>query len=141
MFGLELGWLPVGGWNDGALANRVLPILVLSAPQIAAIARLTRAAMIDALASPSSRTLRAYGLGRRTILMHAFRAALLPLVSYLGPAAAALTTGSVVVETIFGIPASGAISSKRRSTATIPWRSAWRRPSSFSTSSSTSPIR
>ena len=107
VFGLKLGWLPVGGWNGGALANRVLPILVLAAPQIAAIARLTRAAMIDALASPSSRTLRAYGLGRRAILTHAFRAALLPLVSYLGPAAAALTTGSVVVETIFGIPGLG----------------------------------
>jgi oligopeptide transport system permease protein len=107
VFGLELGWLPAGGWNGGALANRILPVLILAAPQIAAIARLTRAAMIDALASPSSRTLRAYGLGRRTILTHAFRAAALPLVSYLGPAAAALTTGSVVVETIFGIPGLG----------------------------------
>ncbi len=58
--------------------------------------------MIDALASPSTRTLCAYGLGRRTILMHAFRAAALPLVSYLGPAAG-LMTGSVVVETIFDI--------------------------------------
>ncbi len=107
VFGLRLGWLPVGGWNDGALANRVLPIAILAAPQVAAIARLTRAAMIDALTSPSSRTLRAYGLGRKTILAHAFRAASLPLVSYLGPAAAALTTGSVVVETIFGIPGLG----------------------------------
>ncbi len=107
VFGLWLGWLPVGGWNEGALANRVLPVLILAAPQVAAIARLTRAAMIEALASPASRTMRAYGLARRTILARAFRAALLPLVSYLGPAAAALTTGSVVVETIFGIPGVG----------------------------------
>jgi oligopeptide transport system permease protein len=107
VFGLWLGWLPVGGWNGGAVANRVLPILILAAPQIAAIARLTRAAMIEALAAPSSRTLRAYGLPRKTVLAHAFRAAMLPLISYLGPAAAGLTTGSVVVETIFGIPGVG----------------------------------
>jgi oligopeptide transport system permease protein len=107
VFGLWLGWLPVGGWNQGALANRVLPVLILAAPQVAAIARLTRAAMVEALAAPASRTLRAYGLGRRTILAQAFGAALLPLISYLGPAAAGLTTGSVVVETIFGIPGVG----------------------------------
>ena len=107
VFGLWLGWLPVGGWNEGALANRVLPVLILAAPQVAAIARLARAAMIEALASSASRTMRAYGLKRRTILARAFRAALLPLISYLGPAAAALTTGSVVVETIFGIPGVG----------------------------------
>jgi oligopeptide transport system permease protein len=107
VFGLWLGWLPVGGWNEGAVANRVLPVLILAAPQVAAISRLTRAAMIEALAAPPSRTLRAYGLDRRVILGHAFRAALLPLISYLGPAVAGLTTGSVVVETIFGIPGVG----------------------------------
>src|SRR5271165_4503106 len=63
VFGLWLGWLPVGGWNEGALANRVLPIVILALPQVGAIARLTRAAMVEALAAPSSRTLRAYGLG------------------------------------------------------------------------------
>jgi oligopeptide transport system permease protein len=107
VFGLWLGWLPVGGWNGGAPANFVLPVLILAAPQIAAVARLTRASMIEALAAPASRTLRAYGLTRGVILAHAFRAAALPLLSYLGPAAAALTTGSVVVETIFGIPGVG----------------------------------
>ena len=107
VFGLWLGWLPVGGWNEGAPANRVLPVLILAAPQVGAFARLARAAMIEALASPASRTMRAYGLKRRTILARAFRAALLPLISYFGPAAAALTTGSVVVETIFGIPGVG----------------------------------
>jgi oligopeptide transport system permease protein len=107
VFGLWLGWLPVGGWNGGAPANIVLPVLILAAPQIAAVARLTRAAMIEALAAPASLTLRAYGLTRGVVLAHAYRAAALPLVSYLGPAAAALATGSVVVETIFGIPGLG----------------------------------
>ena len=106
-FGLWLKVLPVGGYAEGAPRNLVLPILVLAAPQIAAVARLTRAAMIEALAAPASRTLRAYGLPRRVVLAHAFRAALIPLVSYLGPAAAAVMTGSVVVETIFGIPGVG----------------------------------
>jgi oligopeptide transport system permease protein len=107
LFGLWLKWLPVGGYDEGAPRNLILPILVLAAPQVAAVARLTRASMIEALAAPASRTLRAYGLPRRVVLMHAFRAALIPLVSYLGPAAAAVMTGSVVVETIFGIPGVG----------------------------------
>jgi oligopeptide transport system permease protein len=105
--GLWLNVLPVGGYAEGAPLNLVLPIVVLAAPQVAAVARLTRAAMIEALAAPASRTLRAYGLPRRVVLAHAFRAALIPLVSYLGPAAAAVMTGSVVVETIFGIPGVG----------------------------------
>ena len=85
----------------------MLPVIVLAAPQIAAVARLTRSAMVEALAAPAARTLRAYGLPRRVVLAHAFRAALIPLISYLGPAAAAVMTGSVVVETIFGIPGVG----------------------------------
>ena len=107
VFALWLKMLPVGGYGDGAARNLVLPVIVLAAPQVAAVARFTRAAMIEALASPSSRTLRAYGLPRRVVLTHAFRAALIPLVSYLGPAAAAIMTGSVVVETVFGIPGVG----------------------------------
>ena len=106
-FGLWLAWLPVGGWNDGALRSTVLPTLVLALPQIAVIARLTRAAMIEALRAPHIRTLRAQGLGTRTVMIHALRSACLPVVSYLGPAAAALLTGSIVVETIFGIPGVG----------------------------------
>ena len=107
VFGLWLRRLPVGGYGDGGVRNLVLPVIVLAAPQVAAVARLTRAAMIEALDSPASRTLRAYGLPRRVVLAHAFRAALIPLISYLGPAAAAIMTGSVVVETIFGIPGVG----------------------------------
>jgi oligopeptide transport system permease protein len=76
-------------------------------PQIAIIARLTRAAMIEALRANHIRTLRALGLWQSTVVRHALRAAALPVVSYLGPAAAALLTGSVVIETIFGLPGVG----------------------------------
>jgi oligopeptide transport system permease protein len=107
IFGLTLHWLPIGGWAEGGVLRFVLPIATLAAPQAAAIARLTRAAMIEALAASSIRTLRAYGLTRAMILRRALRAALAPVVSYLGPTAAALMTGSVVVETIFGIPGMG----------------------------------
>ena len=104
VFGLWLKALPIGGWNDGAAQNLVLPAATLALPQIAVIARLTRAAMIEALGAPATRTALAYGLPQRVIFGRAFRSALLPLISYLGPASAALLTGSVVVETIFALP-------------------------------------
>ena len=107
VFGLSLAWLPVGGWNDGAMRNTVLPIVTLALPQIAVVARMTRAAMIEVLRSNHIRTLRANGLPLGVVVSHALRGAALPVVSYLGPAAAALLTGSVVVETIFGIPGIG----------------------------------
>jgi oligopeptide transport system permease protein len=107
VFGLSLGWLPVAGWNDGAMRNLVLPILVLALPQVAIIARLTRASMIETLRSNPIRTLRANGLPTRQVALAALRASALPVVSYLGPAAAALLTGSVVVETIFALPGVG----------------------------------
>jgi oligopeptide transport system permease protein len=107
VFGLMLAWLPVGGWNDGAIRNTVLPILTLALPQVAVIARMTRASMIEVLRSNPIRTLRANGLPGSIIVRHALRGAALPVVSYLGPAAAALLTGSVVVETIFGRPGVG----------------------------------
>jgi len=107
VFGLSLAWLPVGGWNDGAMRNTILPIVTLALPQIAVVARMTRAAMIEVLRSNHIRTLRANGLPLGVIVSHALRGAALPVVSYLGPAAAALLTGSVVVETIFGIPGIG----------------------------------
>jgi oligopeptide transport system permease protein len=107
IFGLWLAWLPVGGWNDGAVRNIILPVLVLALPQMAVVARLTRAAMIETLRANHIRTLRAQGLSNATIIRHALRGAALPVVSYLGPAAAALLTGSVVVETIFGLPGIG----------------------------------
>lgn len=107
LFGLSLAWLPVAGWEDGRLRNMVLPVLTLALPQVAVIARLTRAAMIETLRANHIRTLRAQGLSRATIIGHALRGAAPPVVSYLGPAAAALLTGSVVVETIFGLPGVG----------------------------------
>jgi oligopeptide transport system permease protein len=106
VFGLMLGWLPVGGW--GSPANYVLPVIALCLPQIAAIARLTRASMIEVLGSNFVRTARAKGMPERvTITRHAIRAALLPVVSYLGPAIAQIITGSVVIEQIFSIPGIG----------------------------------
>jgi oligopeptide transport system permease protein len=107
VFGLWLAWLPVAGWGEGALRNVILPVIVLALPQIAVVARLTRAAMIETLRANHIRTLRAQGLGTATVVRHALRGAALPVVSYLGPAAAALLTGSVVVETIFGLPGVG----------------------------------
>ena len=105
-FGVMMGWLPAGGW--GTWQHMVLPIATLALPQIAIIARLTRGATIEALRSNHVRTARAYGLPSYVVVgVHALRAAILPVVSYLGPTAAALLTGSVVVETIFGIPGIG----------------------------------
>ena len=105
--GLDLRLLPVGGWDDGALSHQILPVVTLALPQIAIVAKLTDAAMRDALAAPHIRTLRAFGMPGWHIALHALRGALLPVLSYCGPAAAALLTGSIVVETIFGIPGIG----------------------------------
>lgn len=108
VFASKLGWLPTAGWNNGALANLVLPITVLALPQIAIISRLTRAGMIEVLRSNYIRTARSKGLPEHLIVRkHALRAALMPLVSYLGPAAAGLLTGSLVVEKIFNLPGLG----------------------------------
>src|SRR5262249_14039051 len=97
--------LPVGGWNNGALRNMILPVTVLALPQIAIIARLMRGSMIEVLRANYIRTARAKGLPMHlVVLRHALRAALPPLVSYLGPAVAAILTGSLVVEEIFGLP-------------------------------------
>ena len=107
LFGLELHWLPVGGWEDGAWRHQVLPVAVLALPQVSIIAKLTEAAVREAMAASHIRTLRAYGLPTWRIAGHALRGAALPILSYLGPAAAALLTGSIVVETVFAIPGVG----------------------------------
>ena len=81
--------LPVGGWNGGALANMVLPVTVLALPQIAMVSRLMRGSMVEVLRANYIRTARAKGLPvARIVMRHALRAAVLPLVSYLGPALA-----------------------------------------------------
>lgn len=108
VFGSKLGWLPIAAWDGGALPNLVMPVIVLALPQVAIVSRLTRAGMIEALHSNYVRTARAKGLPELdVVLRHAMRAALLPLVSYLGPAFAGLMTGSLVVEKIFGLPGLG----------------------------------
>jgi oligopeptide transport system permease protein len=108
LLGIYAGWLPVGGWNGGAPANMVLPVTVLALPQIAIVARLMRGSLIEVLRTNYIRTARAKGLpAHRIVLGHALRAAALPLVSYLGPALAAILTGSLVVEEIFGLPGIG----------------------------------
>ncbi|PAU76769.1 oligopeptide ABC transporter permease OppB [Halomonas salipaludis] len=108
VFGVLLAWLPVGGWNDGHWRNMVLPVVALSIQQIAYIARMMRASMIEVLGSQYIRTARAKGLAEYEVIWgHALRPALLPVVSYLGPAIAGIITGSVVIEQIFGIPGIG----------------------------------
>jgi oligopeptide transport system permease protein len=105
---VKLQWLPAGWSGNEGIARLVLPVLSLALPQIAYIARLTRASMIDVLASDFVRTARAQGLGMQAIVRyHALKPALLPVLSYMGPAIAAILTGSVVVEEIFGIPGLG----------------------------------
>jgi oligopeptide transport system permease protein len=107
LFGYDIS-LPVSGWNGGALRNMILPVIVLALPQIAVIARLTRGSMVEVLHSNYVRTARAKGLSSMmVVLRHAMRAAILPLVSYLGPAIAGVLTGSLIVEQIFGIPGIG----------------------------------
>jgi len=106
LFGLQLGWFPVGGW--GGVSHLVLPAITLAAPAMAAIARLMRGSMVETLQQDFVRTARAKGLRESVVVYkHALRIAILPVVSYLGPLAAHLLTGSIVVETIFNIPGAG----------------------------------
>jgi oligopeptide transport system permease protein len=108
VFGVQLGWLPVGGWESGELRYAVLPVITLALPFVAYIARLTRGSLLEVLQSPHIRTARAKGLRESRILWrHAFKPTILPVVSFLGPAAAALLTGSLVVEQVFGLPGVG----------------------------------
>jgi oligopeptide transport system permease protein len=106
VFAANLGWLPTAGLNG--VRSLILPVTVLALPQIAIISRLTRAGMIEVLRSNYIRTARAKGLSEtRIVLRHGLRAAILPLVSYLGPACAGLLTGSLVIEKIFSLPGLG----------------------------------
>ena len=101
------GWLPAGGW-DWSMQRMVLPVVTLALPVIAYIARLTRGSMIEVLHSNYIRTARAKGLPESlVILRHALKPALLPVISFMGPATAGLITGSVVIERIYSIPGLG----------------------------------
>ena len=108
VFGLYLHWLPVAGWAGGSPKYLVLPVITLSLPVIAYVARLTRASFIEVMRANFIRTARAKGISElNVILRHGLRPALMPVVSYLGPATAVVVTGSLVVETLFGLPGTG----------------------------------
>jgi oligopeptide transport system permease protein len=108
VFAVYLRWLPAGGLGQGSLKNLVLPVVSLALPQIAYLSRLTRGSMIEVLRSGFIRTARAQGLPEwQIVFRHALKPALIPVVSYLGPATAAVITGSVVIEQIFGVPGLG----------------------------------
>jgi oligopeptide transport system permease protein len=106
LFGLYLHWLPVAGWGEPRYL--VLPVITLALPVSAYIARLTRTSFIEVMRASFIRTARAKGISElRIIVRHGLRPALMPVVSYLGPATAFVVTGSLVVETVFGLPGTG----------------------------------
>ena len=106
VFAVWLQWFPISGW--GTWKHLVLPSIALSLPFAAYIAQLTRSGMIEQLRSDHIRTARAKGLPERVVVLkHAMKNALLPVVSYLGPATAAAMTGSFVIEKVFAIPGVG----------------------------------
>ena len=108
LLGVYLNWLPVRGYVPGSIPHLIMPIIILSLPQAARVARLMRGSMIEVLGTNYVRTARAKGLGARLVLArHAIKPALLPVVSYLGPALSALLTGSLVVEQVFALPGIG----------------------------------
>lgn len=105
-FGIMLGWLPVGGW--GSPQAMLLPALTLAAPFVAYIARLTRTSVLETLGNDFVRTARAKGLPERLVIgRHVMKVAILPVVTFMGPLAAHLLTGSIVVESVFNIPGAG----------------------------------
>ena len=108
VFALSFSLVPVAGWGGGAFVNKIGPVLTLMLPQLAVVARLMRGSMIEALRAHHIRTGRAMGLSAWSVVgKHALRSAVMPVISYAGPAAASLLTGSVIVETVFGIPGIG----------------------------------
>ena len=108
LFGIYLHWLPVAGWEPGSMRHLVLPTLALALPPLSVIARLVRAGMLELLHSPFIRTAVAKGLPLRTVILrHAMRPALVPVASFLVPAVASIMTGSLVVESIAGLPGIG----------------------------------
>jgi len=102
-FSIYNHWLPPGGWNGGAWPYLVMPVIAMSTSYIAQIARITRGSMIETMHSNFIRTARAKGLPKhRIIFHHALRPAMLPVISYLGPAFVGIVTGSVIVDVYFG---------------------------------------
>lgn len=108
VFALGLGWLPVGGW--GTAQQMILPAICLAAPYVAYIARLMRNSLLDVMKSDFLRTARAKGLSEtQAVARHAVKVAILPVVTFLGPLAAHLLTGSMIVESVFNISGAGMI--------------------------------
>jgi oligopeptide transport system permease protein len=108
LFGVYLHWLPVAGWQSGSLRHLALPVIALALPPLAYVARLIRGSMLEVLRSHYIRTAFAKGLPLRSVIFrHALRPALAPVASYLVPAVASILTGSLVVETIAGLPGIG----------------------------------
>ncbi len=108
IFALWLGWLPVGGW--GTASQMILPAICLAAPYIAYVARLMRNSLLDVLKSDFMRTARAKGLSEtQAVARHAVKVAILPVITFLGPLAANLLTGSMIVESVFNISGAGMI--------------------------------
>jgi oligopeptide transport system permease protein len=110
IFSVWLGWLPTAGWiNDGAgWVTVLMPALTLAFPHFAYIARLSRASILEIMRTDFVRTARAKGLRESVVITkHVMKGALLPVVSFMGPAFAGIITGSVVIEQIFGIPGLG----------------------------------
>jgi oligopeptide transport system permease protein len=106
VFALKLGWLPVAGW--GGYRELLMPAFTLALPYAAYIARLARSGTIEIMQQDFIRTARAKGVPESAIVLrHALRGAIVPVVSFLGPAAAGIMTGSFVVETLFGVPGMG----------------------------------
>jgi oligopeptide transport system permease protein len=108
LFGIYWHWLPVAGWEPGSIRHLLLPVAALALPPLSVIARMVRAGMLEVLRSPFIRTAIAKGLPlREVIVRHALRPALLPAAGYLAPAVASIMTGSLVVESIAGLPGIG----------------------------------
>jgi oligopeptide transport system permease protein len=108
VFGVRMHWLPVAGWEPGSIRHLLLPVVALGLPPLAYIARLTRGGMLEVLRSHFIRSAIAKGLPlHAVILRHALRPALVPVASYLAPAVASIMTGSLVVESIAGLPGVG----------------------------------
>ena len=102
IFTLWLGWLPGGGWEGGEWRYVVMPVIALATTYMASIARITRSSMLEVLTSNHIRTARAKGLPERKVMLrHALKPALMPVLSYLGPAFVGMITGSVVVDMYF----------------------------------------
>lgn len=102
LFAVTLRWLPAGGWEGGQVEYIVLPIIAMATSYIAQVARITRSSMIETLRSPFIRTARAKGIPRhKIVLRHALKPALIPVVSYLGPAFVGIITGSVIIDQVF----------------------------------------